>query len=201
MKFENGVMGFAVFSLLLAGLGYALFRLQAAETAHQGGSAQPAVAATGASAGTPAPSSAADLVWRYSETPDPMYNSKRVFACVWSGNGVRLAHPNRNFPAELCLRNSPQFGLDVYVQLQRDGQILCGVNGCSLRVKFDQRTVRSFLGRGAADHSANIVFVDRSQVQPFAEQLKTSRSAIVEIALFQNGQQELTFDTANLIWK
>jgi hypothetical protein len=199
MKFENGVIGLAVFSLLLAGLGYALFKLQALENRHHGASPSGVIAA--ASQGTATPSRDADLSWRYSETPDPMYNSKRVFACVWSGNRVQLAHPNRQVPAELCLRNSPQFDLDVYVQLQHDGQILCGANGCSLRVKFDRHAVRPFPARGAADHSTNIVFVDRRQAQNFVEQLRTSRSAIVEIALFQNGQQELTFNTANLNWK
>lgn len=201
MKFENTVIGLVIFSLLLAGLGYGLFKLQKLESGAKGSNPQAVIATDNRGIGTTTPSTEGKYSWRYSESMDPLYGARRLFACVRSSNDVQLSLPSRRAPAELCLRNSPKFGLDVYVRLQGDGQILCDAEGCSVRAKFDHGAVRSFPASAAADHSTNIIFIDRTRVQSFLAALKTSSSAIVEISLYKNGAQELAFNTANLVWK
>ncbi len=201
MKFRNALFGFVIFLSLLGGLGYALLKLQKLEGGPKGSNPDGVIAAGDQGAGSVVPPHKVSFSWRYNETPDPMYNDKIVLACVRSTDDVQLTFPNHSVPAELCLRKTLRFGLDAYVQLQGEGQILCDIEGCSVRAKFDEGRIRSFPASGAADHSTNIIFINRTHAQSFLSALKKSSFAIVEISLYKNGAQELTFNTANLVWK
>jgi hypothetical protein len=85
------------------------------------------------------------------------------------------------------------------VILQGDGQILCDLDGCSIHIRFDKGPVRTFPAAEAADHSTNILFIRRTS--SFVKSLKKSSNAVVELNFYQNGIQELSFDTAKLVWK
>ena len=137
--------------------------------------------------------------WHYEETSDPMHDAKTSLACTTSTNDAQLTFPYHNVAADLCLRKAPGNGFDAYVQLQGKGQILCGVENCLVHFRFDKGPVRAFAATRASDNSSNIIFVQRPQV--LVDALRKSSVAVVELTFYQNGDQDLTFDTAKLVWK
>ena len=146
-----------------------------------------------------ATSAAPRTQWRYSSRSDPMNDRPTRTACVWSDNEVLLDFPYRNTRAELCLRDSPQFGRDAYVALEGDGQILChSFSNCTVRVRFDNGQTRPFPAVGASDNSTNIVFIRaRDRLE---RGLRTAERTAIQIEFYQAGQQALVFPTAGFRW-
>lgn len=143
-------------------------------------------------------SQAAVSNWIYNEEADALHDAKTKTACTTSQDQVHLSFPYHDTDAQLCVRVGPRFGADAYVQLNADGQILCGVEGCATHVRFDKGAVQTFPSWGAADNSTNIIFLHRTPALVAA--LKKSSSTVVELQLYQAGMQTLTFRTAGLKW-
>jgi DNA-directed RNA polymerase subunit RPC12/RpoP len=162
--------------------------------------------ASAVSAASPAPvptatsASPAGTAWHYSEKIDPLDDGKTVEACIESDNEVTQDFPYHNVTATLCLRKSKKQGLNAYVYLNSNGQVLCQVyDGCSVAVRFDKRPPRQFHGVGPADHSTNIVFIEGEAI--FLASIKKATTTIVEPRIYQNGDQNVIFNTAGLNWK
>ena len=121
-------------------------------------------------------------------------------ACVWSSNEVQLDFPYGNTRAELCLRNSPQYGQDAYVALEGDGQILChSFQDCTVRVRFDDDEARNYPAVGPSDNSTNIVFIrGRDRLE---RGLRSADRTAIQIEFYQAGQQALIFPTAGFDWE
>ena len=149
--------------------------------------------ATAAAPEPPAPVTA----WRYSASTDPMTDKTTYSACVESSDNVQLGWPYGPVSAELCLRNSPRFGKDVYVHLLGDGQMLCrSYEECTVRIRFDKASPQSFSALGPSDGSTNMVFLQN--ISRAVEGLKNASRTIVQAEFYQAGVQEMTFDTSGL---
>lgn len=137
--------------------------------------------------------------WTYTSARDPMTDKPTREACVRSTNEANLAWPYHPVTALLCLRDSPQWGRDVYVRLDGDGQILCtSYSRCNIRVRFGDGPPAAFSGTDAADHSSNIVFItNRAR---FERGLARAGTTIVQLEFYQAGAQALTFPTAGFKW-
>jgi len=125
---------------------------------------------------------------------------KTKTACVWSSDLISLSWP---YPAaqrmQLCIRKSPQFGLDAYASLERDGQILCNVySNCHIRVRFDDKAAQAWSGADAADGSTNIVFLRRTS--SLVAGLKSAKRLRLELDFYQNGRQSVEFDVQGFEW-
>jgi hypothetical protein len=198
MKFEQRLLGLVVFSLLLAGLGYALYRLQRVEMAERPVGTTVIAHLQGAT--SPPTTVPALSAWRYDDVADPVHGIRRKLACVAASGGAAGANTANPIPAQLCVRSSLQNGVDVYVRLLGEGSILCQPPGCAIKAQFGEQSVRSVRAVGAADGSTNIVFVSRRAGRAFVSSLKVARSTIVKVALDKSGERELAFDTAGLVW-
>lgn len=61
--------------------------------------------------------------------------------------------------ARLDVRNSPKFGLDVMVSVEK-GQILCPVPyGCKVAVRFDDGPIIKVAALPSSDYSSDTIFV------------------------------------------
>lgn len=159
---------------------------------------QARIAAEIAAAGSPA-----DQVdfsrWIYTDDRDPMTDRMTRVACVTSTNLVQLSSPYDPVPARLCVRSSPRHGLDAYVALMGDGQIICRTySGCSTKVRFGDRPVQTFSATDAADGSSNIMFIVNAA--RMVEGLKSADVTRVELTLYQDGVQPIEFPTKDLEW-
>lgn len=156
-------------------------------------------AALMAGAGSGATTPLTPAGWDYSSSADPMTDRKTETACITSTNQVLQTSPYDNTTAMLCIRHSPRYGLDTYVVLNGEGQILCrSYDGCAFKVRFDQSPQQSFSGGDSADGSSNIVFVRNAQ--RFVTSAKAADVTRIEIQLYQAGNQILEFPTKGLVW-
>lgn len=138
--------------------------------------------------------------WKYRSVPDKMSGEKIVTASVISSNSLRLDFPYRGTNhGQLTIRQHPEYGLDVIVSVAR-GQIICrGVDECSLRVKFGTSEPTEFEATGPADLSSDTLFID--DAINFISEAKKVRSILVQLNMFQAGNQVLEFRaTAPLKW-
>jgi TonB family protein len=135
--------------------------------------------------------------WSYTEDKDEMTDRVTRTACVVSTNQVMLDWPYGNVRAELCLRNSPRFGRDAYVRLLGDGQVLCrSYDGCTVSVRFDDKTAQRYSAVTASDGSSNIFFItNRSRLEGGLLGANLTR---VAAEFYQAGVQTMEFDTAGL---
>ncbi|MBU1273066.1 MAG: hypothetical protein KJ728_14950 [Alphaproteobacteria bacterium] len=137
--------------------------------------------------------------WSYRDSVDPMTDKKTFFACVTSSNDVRLNPPYSDVKAELCIRQSPRYGLDAFVQLNGDGQIICrSYDNCTVKVRFGDGTLQSFSSTDAADGSSNIVFI--SNASRFLTGVKTADVTRIQMTLYEAGDQAIEFNTKDLEW-
>lgn len=137
--------------------------------------------------------------WNYNTDLDAMTDRPTHVACSTSTNLVRLQSPYSDVGARLCIRQSPQHGLDAYVALLGDGQIICrSYDNCSIKVRFGDGEQQSFGATDAADGSSNIVFV--TNAQRFVSEVKTAPITRVQLTFYQAGVQVVEFNTAGLVW-
>ncbi len=112
---------------------------------------------------------------------------------------VRLQSPYSDVAARLCVRQSPQHGLDVYVALLGDGQIICrSYNNCSVNIRFGDGEQQSFSATDAADGSSNIIFV--TNAQRFVTGVKGAPVTRIQLTFYQAGVQVVEFNTSGLEW-
>ena len=137
--------------------------------------------------------------WSYRDSADPMSDQMTRSACVTSSNEVRLSSPYSDVRAELCIRQSPRYGLDAYVQLHGDGQILCrSYDNCSVKVRFGDGAQQSFSATDSADGSSNVVFI--TNAERFLGEAKGADITRVQMTFYQAGDQVVEFRTKGLEW-
>jgi hypothetical protein len=137
--------------------------------------------------------------WEYTSEKDPMTDRMSRHACVRSENEAQLDMPYEPNPMRLCLRDSPQYGRDAYVELLGDGQIMCqSYQACRVMVRFDDGQPRAFSAIGPADNSTNLVFIrDRSS---FERAIRSADRTIIQIPFYQAGNQAIIFNTRGFAW-
>jgi hypothetical protein len=149
-------------------------------------------------ASAPAPA-APPTDWRVSERTDPMTDETIKTACATSSNSVYLDAPYGPRGAQLCVRQHPKFGRDVYLSLDGSGQILCrSYDGCSVGVRFDDGSVQSFSANGPSDNSTETIFI--SNESRFITAAKAASRIRVQLEFYQNGAQTFDFPAKGLEW-
>lgn len=189
--------------IVVIGLGLVAYCSQSQPSAPTGGSGQTAIqqeisasVADQPMATLPAPNLTS---WSYRDTVDPMTDKKTEFACVTSTNEVLLNPPYDNVRAELCIRQSPRYGLDAFIQLLGDGQIICrSYDNCTVQVRFGQGSQQSFSATDAADGSSNITFI--TNASRFVTGAKGSDVTRVQMTFYEAGNQVIEFNTKGLEW-
>ncbi|MBA3666496.1 MAG: hypothetical protein H0W65_02075 [Sphingomonas sp.] len=136
--------------------------------------------------------------WEYSDSKDAMRDATTRFASLRSENQVDLDFPYGEQYGTIIVRDGPD-GLDVMFSVDK-GQILChSFTEASVSFKFDAGPIQKFRCTDASDGSSETAFLTDPKRALAA--LKTSKRVIVEAEFFQRGNQQFTFETANLAWK
>ncbi len=128
-----------------------------------------------------------------------MRGGESRFASLDAENTINLDFPYGEQRGQILIRDSAKFGFDILVGVP-SGQVLCNsFQDTYLSVKFDNGGIERFGCTDASDGTNNMVFLNSEK--RFLEKLKKSKKLIVEAEFFQNGVQQMTFDTANLDWE
>lgn len=163
------------------------------------------IAASQAATEAAAPASAAAVAapakkqnWEYQEKKDAMKGTTVRHAIVQAEESLSLDFPyaGSNFPTLHLRKNGND--LDAIFTIEK-GQLICGVSGCDVSVKFDDNKAMKFSASGPTDHSSTILFLEPAG--KFVQLAKKSKKILVEVTLYQSGNKVVSFQTEGLDWK
>jgi hypothetical protein len=132
--------------------------------------------------------------WQYQSDIDKMTSKKTTQAVLESNNSLSLPFPyaGKN-KARLQVRQHPKYGLDVFLDIDK-GQIMCSsYRGCPITIRFDSTPAIKFSGNEPADSSSDTIFIQGPQ--KFIAAAKKAKVILVEITMYQAGNQILEFQT------
>ncbi|MBB6249525.1 hypothetical protein [Nitrospirillum iridis] len=140
------------------------------------------------------------LGWSYSFYKDEMTSKDVALAKTVSANVEDLHWPyGPNVGAVLTLSKHPRFGKNAYITLDK-GQILClSYEDCYIEVRFDNRPAMSFSARRPSDGTTEMVFI--GEYPKFLKELSRSKSVLIELPMYQDGNRSWRFEVGDLTWK
>jgi hypothetical protein len=135
--------------------------------------------------------------WTYEQETNKMNDSKIYFASVISSNQLSLSSPydGENW-AHIQLR-AKEGANDVILSVDK-GQFMTGVEKTNIRVRFDKNPPESFSCSTSSDDDSKVLFI--SSAKKFIKKLKKSKSLLIEANMYQDGNQQLNFETDSLKW-
>lgn len=133
-----------------------------------------------------AASVAAAEAWTYASGEDPMTGRAERTAAVESANAVTFEPPYGGPQrARLTLRDHPQFGRDVLLEIER-GQFLCrSYNDCTVAVRFDDGEPERWEATGPKDNSTTVIFL--RPADRFRERLVRASTVRIQADVYRNG--------------
>lgn len=132
--------------------------------------------------------------WDYRGSSDSMSGKPIRSASVVSQNTVDFSFPYAGAQhGTLIVRKHPRFGNDVIFTIER-GQFGCGIDGCTILVRFDDGKAERFTGNVPDDNSTTGVFL--SPAAGFVARMRKAKVVRVESSFYQEGRQVFTFDVA-----
>lgn len=144
-------------------------------------------------------SASAHADWTYTNQVDKMNGSTTQFAFVGSVNSLSLPSPysGKNH-GRITVRSAKANGLAVVVQVEK-GQFICGINSCSVLVRFDEKPPIKFRAVPPADRDSKTLFLEPEK--QFIEAAKKAKMIRLQATMFQAGDQILEFASATpLSW-
>ena len=137
----------------------------------------------------------ANADWQYRNQTDKMTDAKVTFSTLESNNSLSLGFPYQgsNY-GTITIRKNGRSSPHVYVSVEK-GQILCNSwDRCVIKVRFDSSPPMSFAGAPPSDHSSTHVFL--SPEKKFIDHASKATKILVELPIFQAGNQTLEFFTS-----
>lgn len=135
--------------------------------------------------------------WQYSEGEDKMSNQATHYATVVSSNTVNFGFPYNGEQHAILMLRKRRGSNDVILAIEK-GQFLCGITGCSVSVRFDDKPVRQFSAAEASDHSTTKLFINNERL--FIAEAKKAMTIRIQAVIYQNGSPVFEFDTSGLKW-
>jgi hypothetical protein len=135
--------------------------------------------------------------WEYVEREDKMTGQTTRSAQLTSSNTVNFAFPYNGAQHATLLLRRKRGGDDVMLIIEK-GQFLCGYGGCSVTVRFDEKTPRRFRAAGPEDNSTTVLFINNER--SFIAEAKKAKIIRIEAVIYQNGSPVFEFETAGLQW-
>lgn len=134
--------------------------------------------------------------WAYNEEEDKMGRGKIRYASITSDETVNFDFPYQGEQhATLTVRRGGKDGLSIMFRIER-GQFGCGIEGCNLKVRFDDGKPFSVHASEPSDNSTETVFLDGEA--SLLSRIKKSKRMQVESSFYQQGSHVFTFQTAGL---
>jgi hypothetical protein len=149
-----------------------------------------------AAAPTPTPTTA----WEYEEDTDTMTQKTTRFARVKSSNTAYIAFPmGKSQHAILTLRKHPRYGKDVILRIQ-EGMFNCNpVEGCSVRIRFDNGKMQTFSASMSENMNTEMLFIQN--YPRFVAAIKKAKVAYIEASFYMDGNKVFEFPVSGLEWK
>lgn len=97
----------------------------------------------------------------------------------------------------LTIRKTQGQGTDVYFGIEK-GQFLCGIEECTVNVRFDEGPIQQFTAVPPSDHSTTVLFIE--DTSSFVSRLRRAKTVRIEATFYQAGAQTLDFSVDGFKW-
>lgn len=130
--------------------------------------------------------------WSYRTSTDEMTSRTTRLATIQSENTINLDFPYEGEQhGTLVIRNHPSYGRDVIFRI-REGQLQCpSYSGCTVRVRFDEHSPRSWSAGGPSDNDTTVLFI--RNYSGFLSQLRRSEIVRIQPEIYQAGAPVFEF--------
>ena len=136
--------------------------------------------------------------WSYDQQTDEMRGTTTKFARTSSIADVPVRPPYTPAPAGLTIRQRPDDGLSVLVTIE--GQFWCQhYDGDKVAVKFDDQPIDHFRCAEPEGGGTGVLFI-RSE-QRFLTKLRAAKKVVIELPVYDAGNQQVTFNVEGLKWE
>jgi hypothetical protein len=140
--------------------------------------------------------------WQYEALRDDMTSRTYYTAKIYANDFLKLKEPYGESCAWLALQSDSNIThLSFHIGA---GQIIAAHNpeGGYIRVRFDDDDPQSYFIKGYSDGSSDAVRIWNTSLkrQMFLDRLKKSKTMILEVLFYDNGYQQMHFNTEGLIW-
>lgn len=136
--------------------------------------------------------------WVYTDEADKMGRGSVKTATVQSSNEIAFDFPYTGAQrAGLELRRHPKYGNDVILFIEK-GQFLCGLDDCTVSVRFDEEKPQAYHATEPADHSTTVLFL--SNYEGFVAKARRCKKVAIEAQFYQQGTKVFEFNIEGLKW-
>lgn len=134
--------------------------------------------------------------WEYQTLEDSLTKKTESVAAIQSNNQVQLEFPYRGgTSAWLIARKHPRHGTDLIFQID-NGQLLCSSYKCNIAIRIDDQPVKVLKGLESDSHSSKVIFFPNAK--KLINQIKSSKTVVVEVQFYRQGAYTFEFNTTNL---
>ena len=142
-------------------------------------------------------SAKAESKWQYQEKVDKMSSAKNYFATIESDNTIDFEFPyDGGSTGSITVRNMEKAN-EVLIGISK-GQFNSGVDGTTLKVRFDDKKPVTFDCSEPSDGSSDVLFIQSPK--KFITMLKAAKKVIIQAEFYDSGLKEMEFDTKDFKW-
>jgi hypothetical protein len=133
--------------------------------------------------------------WNYETKINKMTGTKDLFCTVQSNESLNLDFPydGVNYGGLTVRRMNGE--VDIIIAIMK-GQISGGYENEYFKARFDDGKQITFSYLSPSDNSTESIFVENSS--KFLKKLQTAKKVLIQLPLYQNGNQILEFNTQGL---
>jgi len=139
----------------------------------------------------------AESKWQYQEKADKMSSGKKYYASIDSDNSIDFEFPyDGGSTGSITVRNTDNKN-EVLIGISK-GQFNSGVDGTTIKVRFDDKKAITFDCGEPSDGSSDVLFIESPK--KFITMLKTAKKVIIQAEFYDSGLKEMEFDTKDFKW-
>jgi hypothetical protein len=131
--------------------------------------------------------------WEYSADEDKMTDKKTLFANCQSQESLSLKFPYEGSNYGTIMIQRRRGSTDVILHIDK-GQII----GEAIHARIDGGKIETYYANGPSDGDSRYAFLSPSD--RLLTKLKKAKHVIIEVELYDNGIQQMEFNTAGLQW-
>ena len=136
--------------------------------------------------------------WNYSDEEDKMTSKKIYFASIDANDQLYLRAPyDGGVTATLTIRRRNGEN-NAYISVSKGQFITHLLDGQPVKIRFDSTRAETYYCSPASDGDSRILFINSANRA--IARLKKAKKVIVEAELYDNGYQEIEFNTAGFKW-
>lgn len=133
--------------------------------------------------------------WKYETSINKMTSTKDIFCSVQSNESLNLEAPYDGVNYGSLIVRKMNGEVDIIISIMK-GQISGGYENDFFKARFDDEKQITFSYLSPSDNSTESIFLENKS--KFLKKLRTSKKVLIQIPLYNNGNQILEFNTDGL---